>query len=288
MTPCEVIRDLLPLYIDGCCSGESRKLVEEHLEGCEDCKRTRQEMTGQLPLEEAPPEELPEEKPARTMKKGMKKVRRRWIASILIVLLLIPLGKMGWNEFWGSGICFTNLDDLVTADAFLRDLKRGDYERAFSRIDMERRYQEYLGYGYTEEELTTLEEDMKQQFLQSAQVLIDAGGVTDYRRTSVRWNSGDDHGTKGYRIVYLVAVGDRDYEVQIDTGAHGVHSFSGNGSLVAPDPIQELALYGFEVWQQYSGVRYDRETGSFLYPETEDGWYRYRDGRTVWVGRSSG
>ena len=28
---CEVIRDLMPLYLDECCSEGSRELVEEHL-----------------------------------------------------------------------------------------------------------------------------------------------------------------------------------------------------------------------------------------------------------------
>ena len=31
---CEVIRDLLPLYSDGVCSEESRRLTEEHLAQC--------------------------------------------------------------------------------------------------------------------------------------------------------------------------------------------------------------------------------------------------------------
>ena len=30
---CDIIRDLLPLYVDGVCSQESAKLVEEHLTG---------------------------------------------------------------------------------------------------------------------------------------------------------------------------------------------------------------------------------------------------------------
>lgn len=36
--PCGVIKDLLPLYHDGVCSEESRKLVEEHLAECPACK----------------------------------------------------------------------------------------------------------------------------------------------------------------------------------------------------------------------------------------------------------
>ena len=36
-TDCEVIRDLLPLYVDDICSEKSRKMVDEHLQECSDC-----------------------------------------------------------------------------------------------------------------------------------------------------------------------------------------------------------------------------------------------------------
>ena len=35
---CKIIEDLLPLYIDGVCSEESKKLVEEHLSECSRCE----------------------------------------------------------------------------------------------------------------------------------------------------------------------------------------------------------------------------------------------------------
>lgn len=35
---CDIIKDLLPLYHDNVCSTDSRKLIEEHLENCEECK----------------------------------------------------------------------------------------------------------------------------------------------------------------------------------------------------------------------------------------------------------
>ena len=38
MKHCEVIRDLIPLYVDGCCSENTRALVEEHLAVCPACK----------------------------------------------------------------------------------------------------------------------------------------------------------------------------------------------------------------------------------------------------------
>ena len=36
--PCGIIQDILPLYQDGVCSGESRKAIEEHLQECPSCK----------------------------------------------------------------------------------------------------------------------------------------------------------------------------------------------------------------------------------------------------------
>lgn len=41
---CNVIKDLLPLYVDQICSEESRGLVEEHLTGCRDCSALLRQM----------------------------------------------------------------------------------------------------------------------------------------------------------------------------------------------------------------------------------------------------
>lgn len=35
---CNVIKDLLPLYLDQCCSAESAELVKEHLKSCHKCQ----------------------------------------------------------------------------------------------------------------------------------------------------------------------------------------------------------------------------------------------------------
>lgn len=34
---CEIIRDLLPLYVDDACSAPSREIIDEHLKGCPEC-----------------------------------------------------------------------------------------------------------------------------------------------------------------------------------------------------------------------------------------------------------
>lgn len=41
---CEIIQDLLPLYMDKACSGSSAQMVEEHLSGCEECTKLLESM----------------------------------------------------------------------------------------------------------------------------------------------------------------------------------------------------------------------------------------------------
>ena len=39
---CEMIQDLLPLYQDNVCSTSSKKIVEEHVTNCENCRNMLQ------------------------------------------------------------------------------------------------------------------------------------------------------------------------------------------------------------------------------------------------------
>ncbi len=119
---CELIQDLLPLYQENICSDATRRAVEEHLCECEACRR----LTAPLPIE--PPAELPAAD--RAVKKSMKKVRRRWLASLLAAVLAFPLLLMGFNQYRGSGLCFTNIDDVYTAWQFLRALETENWEKA--------------------------------------------------------------------------------------------------------------------------------------------------------------
>lgn len=41
---CNVIRDLIPLYIDDCCSEESANIVKEHIDRCPQCKELYENM----------------------------------------------------------------------------------------------------------------------------------------------------------------------------------------------------------------------------------------------------
>lgn len=45
---CNIIKDLIPLYIDNCCSEESVRAVEEHIAACPQCKVTYESMSSEM------------------------------------------------------------------------------------------------------------------------------------------------------------------------------------------------------------------------------------------------
>ena len=74
---CNVVKDLIPLYLDGCCSEESATAVREHISQCESCQKLTQTMSAELELSPAP-----------VSSKSLKPINQ-WKASILQSVLLI-------------------------------------------------------------------------------------------------------------------------------------------------------------------------------------------------------
>lgn len=119
---CELIQDLLPLYEEELCSTASRQAVREHLCECERCRS----LTAPLPIEE------PTDTPAadRAVKKSLKKVRHRWLASLLAAVLVVPMLLLSFNQYQGEGLSFSNADDIFTAWQFLHALEAQDWGKA--------------------------------------------------------------------------------------------------------------------------------------------------------------
>ena len=52
-TPCHMIKDLLPLYLDDLVSEESGTAIEQHLKSCSDCHEYYEHMKSELLEEQA-------------------------------------------------------------------------------------------------------------------------------------------------------------------------------------------------------------------------------------------
>ncbi|MGO4542865.1 zf-HC2 domain-containing protein [Paenibacillus sp. 2TAB19] len=143
--PCNVVYDLLPLYIDGVCSEESKELVEEHLTECPACREKHAAMTSEM-VEGSllQPNQPTLRNRDLAAKRVLKRIKRRWTLSVAALLLLVPFFWLGVNQYRGEGISYTNLYDHYNAVRFLHALEDRDYEKAFSFVNVRFYYEEDL------------------------------------------------------------------------------------------------------------------------------------------------
>lgn len=102
---CNIIRDILPLYIEGVVSDETREEVKAHLESCGSCRKEYQAMTQSFVLPEAPKIQDEDERVLKGLKRQIQ-VKRRKTAVIsaiaaAVVMLAVFLGivlRATWQE----------------------------------------------------------------------------------------------------------------------------------------------------------------------------------------------
>ena len=98
---CEIIRDLLPLYIDGLTSKESNQEIEKHLKNCEECQKYYQEMTGDIDNFSVITNEEIED--VNLIKKIKKKNRKKALGIFVGAFVLLGV-LMGVGFHWTHGV----------------------------------------------------------------------------------------------------------------------------------------------------------------------------------------
>ena len=100
---CDIIRDLLPLYAEELASGDSQAAVREHLDGCEDCRRTYEKM-------KESPVIIREDPGLNTVRRGLWK--RRLLTALCAVLIVCMAGF--WFLSWLTAPIY--LDESVITE----------------------------------------------------------------------------------------------------------------------------------------------------------------------------
>ncbi len=114
---CEIVKDLLPSYIDGLTSNESNSEIEKHLKTCQECKDVLEQMKTEIVVENI---ELNKE----TIK-PFKKLNKRVLQSILVTLAacILVVGsylyffEIGWKvDSKDVNIKYSYMDDSLQID----------------------------------------------------------------------------------------------------------------------------------------------------------------------------
>ena len=84
---CDVINDLLPLYHDEVCSEESKRIVEEHLKECENCREIAKKIGGEFHV---PQKELDD---ATFFKNIQQEYKIKNIVFSILLICLVGIGS---------------------------------------------------------------------------------------------------------------------------------------------------------------------------------------------------
>ena len=142
---CEMIQDILPLYVDGLTSDVTNQEIEEHIAECEVCKA----MLNHMREPEIVEEKVNEKEKIDILKVLKKQNRKHVIISVLIICTLLVLGFFVKIFFIGSDaraesvICTVRkIDDTFHIEASLADSGLGFVKtkvlegKNFLRIDL--------------------------------------------------------------------------------------------------------------------------------------------------------
>ena len=95
--PCAMIQDLLPLYLDGVCSEESKKAVEQHLSECPDCKAFYTAMCEEDQVHMDTHDANRECQKAASFQAVKKRIRRKQILTAVISVIVLLCKRTGEN-----------------------------------------------------------------------------------------------------------------------------------------------------------------------------------------------
>lgn len=240
---CDIIQDLLPLYVDECCSADTIQLIENHLSICSECNRKNSLLKTALPsLSQTEPELHKIKKQIRRF----KLLRTIGLASLAFCIALIFIALPTISYVLGTGVTYSNLNEIAMANRFMNALASKDYDTAYAYLNIDGKYKELLStdYGPRDDADTQAQLDgiaqirqlgfewynsiAKEKFLSNMEILEHSSStVRNYtfrsvdRHSTDSWSisySGDLNNGLSYRIIlyfkdekidqYSVSVGD--------------------------------------------------------------------------------
>lgn len=257
---CGIVEDLLPLYADNVCSEQSRQAVEAHLQECGKCRKLM-EIAGIVPVIRMEPD-----RPAadRAVKRGFRKIRLRWWVSILLVIVLIPLAGLGWNQCRGRGIHYTNLYEHTVGNGFMKLLEEGNYEKAYEYLDIGELKREWLDEWFEEEKLVNMEADGLAKFCEYGARVEAMGGIDSYEYIGISLAGSDMDGNAVYRLFFEIRISGETQTFQVDVSNDGIEGFFGGGSFL-DDPLAQFSIWKEYLWQDYAGCYYDPGLKEYVY-----------------------
>lgn len=87
---CDIVKDLMPLYIDDLLSENSKKFVEDHMDSCESCKKYYEKLSSEIEIPVSKEARFSDLRPIEYLKSNLsKKIIKKVLATVLVVGLCV-------------------------------------------------------------------------------------------------------------------------------------------------------------------------------------------------------
>lgn len=197
---CDIIKDLLPLYVDGAASEASQRMVEDHIDSCEGCRRELNRLTESVAI---PISKREAEREAEFLYKIKRKFQTGKIKTAVLSVLTMLLITVGFY-------CLTVLHTwIIPYDGSLVDM---EYENG--SLYAEFKGDNYYGtYGYGDDTGVVIDGEEKRIYIMCYEEnlfskYIDPLLGREVRDRDRRWTIFDRDSDFSYDIVYYGDVAD--------------------------------------------------------------------------------
>lgn len=135
---CDIYQDLIALYVDGLCSEDSGKAVEEHIKACKKCADAYRQMKNEIKVSEISDEEREENSEFKlNLSKTWKRFKRNIFLKVMAIIftlgitttsiycLFIKSYQLPWDKVRFENICMLS-DGSVAFEVIPDSGKKGD------------------------------------------------------------------------------------------------------------------------------------------------------------------
>lgn len=203
--PCEIIRDLLPLYQDDICSEKSRIAIEKHMKECESCRTYLKRMECEIPIEVYEAEGTNEEWNAfrEFSEKVSRKLNKRIVMAcgvvfLICMMLTVALSSDAFQSYHLSRIA---AEDIKAEEVY--ELKDG---RLYVHVKSKRRI---TGLSYPQTDMDTDTETA---------VGKDAVGATREQKNTVTYEVSMDSSINPFAGLMYITSKEAAYVIPFEDG----------------------------------------------------------------------
>lgn len=216
---CNVVRDLLPLYLDQLCEEETSEEIKDHLEGCEECRQRWEEMGS--PVESMIGQLEDEKVSIEPMKKYQKKMKRKNKMLVLIILMSVAviglLSYLSYGQIRHTGQSFETISQYIRFQYIGKEFAKGNLDPLLSSLAIVGDDPEYAYYGkhaYADNERALIRDT--KEYIQSRYPDYFQGKPLKLRKVVVEYRTNQVYMTRNLLVVLLYEIDGIEYFIHLE------------------------------------------------------------------------